>query len=273
VAKAPRDPAGFSALFRRITHLRMAITQRDSYLLILEDNDIVSGHLRRWLKANYPEQKVVVARTIAEAQLFISELPVDFFILDIMLPDGNGIDFLCDLRMVQSTARVIIQTATPLPEYRERASGLGIIRFMEKPIDLKELDREIQLHKNRTDEAVKSVTGSEPSSAAGVQAVLESLSLLDIVQLKCLSRCSSALEFTRPDGDTGRIFFKNGTIVHAEVSGKEGEAAFGTILSWHQGRVRELRTPGMSPPETIQKCWQMLLLEASQAIDEGRVGI
>lgn len=251
----------------------MAITQRDSYLLILEDNDIVSGHLRRWLKTNYPEQKVVVARTIAEAQLFISELPVDFFILDIMLPDGNGIDFLCDLRMVQSAARVIIQTATPLPEYRERASGLGIIRFMEKPIDLKELDREIQQHKNRVDDSVKIISGSDQPASTGVQAVLESLSLLDIVQLKCLSRCSSALEFTRPDGNYGRIFFKNGSIVHAEVSGKEGEEAFGTILSWHQGKVREIKTPGQCPPETIQKCWQMLLLEASQAIDEGRIGI
>ena len=28
----------------------MAITQGDSYLLILEDDDLVSEHLRRWLK-------------------------------------------------------------------------------------------------------------------------------------------------------------------------------------------------------------------------------
>ena len=192
----------------------MAITQRDSYLLILEDNDLVSGHLRRWLKTNYPEQKVVVARTIADAQLFISELPIDFFILDIMLPDGNGIDFLCDLRMVQSTARVIVQTATPLPEYRERAAGLGIIRFMEKPIDLKELDRELELHKNRTEEATRGVGSTETPLGTGVQAVLESLSLLDIVQLKCIIHCNSILEFTRPDGDLGRIYFRSGSIAH-----------------------------------------------------------
>lgn len=250
----------------------MAITGTDSYLLILEDNDIVSGHLRRWLKANYPEQKVVVARTISEAQLFIAELPVDFFILDIMLPDGNGIDFLCDLKMIQATPRVIVQTATPLPEYREKASGLGIIRFLEKPIDLKELNRELQLHITRNREASAN-DAANPANSRGVQAVLESLSLLDIVQLKCLSRSCTALEFTRPDGRSGRIFFKSGTVVHAETGNRSGEDAFNTILSWHQGKVREIKQAADTPPETIQKCWQMLLLEASQAIDEGKVGI
>ena len=44
--------------------------------------------------------------------------------------------------------------------------------------------------------------------------MFESPSLLDIVQLKCISRCNSILEFTRPDGDLGRIYFKSGSIAH-----------------------------------------------------------
>lgn len=239
----------------------------DAYLLILEDNELISSGLKRWVKERFPRKKVMVARTIAEAQLFFSEIPIDFFILDIMLPDGNGIDFLCDVRMVKPNARVIVQTATPLPEYKSKAAELGTIRFMEKPIDLAQLEQELRRHLTSDPDPRPCVL---PAESGGVQAVLESFTLMDIVQLKCLSRCSVALEFTRPSGERGLIYFKSGEIVHAETSEITGILAFASILGWKHGRVCELKSAPPPMEESIDLSWQMLLMEASQAIDEGR---
>lgn len=249
---------------------------KEGHLLILEDNELISGGLKHWIREKFPNKKVAVARSIAEAQSMLEEFTIDFMILDIMLPDGNGIDFLCDVKLVNPDVRVIVQTATPLPEYRHTAESVGTIRFMEKPIDLKVLESELRQHLKPHESAstpAGSASGSDAAPVSGVQAVLENLTLLDLVQLKCLSRTSSALEFKRPDGEVGRIFFRRGEIVHAETPQQTSVEALNTILSWQHGRVRELKMEESTVQRTIDKCWQVLLMEATQAIDEGNLGI
>ena len=51
--------------------------------------------------------KTEVARSLAEARLILQEDKVDFFILDINLPDGSGIDFILDVSMHNPEARVV----------------------------------------------------------------------------------------------------------------------------------------------------------------------
>ena len=246
------------------------MSDNEAYLLVLEDNDIVSGHLERWMKFKFPQKQVVIARTIAEAQAIVAEYPIDFFILDIHLPDGNGIDFLCDLKMVVPSLRVIVMTASPIPEYRTQAAALGSIRFFEKPIDLKHLEKELREHLTCPSEASNeaAVAADAPQ---GVHAILQNLTLVDIVQLKCLSRCSAGLEFARPNGQRGRIYFRNGEVIHADAGQLQGVDAFNLILSWAHGNVHEVPPPPGERQATIDQSWQMLLMEATQAIDEGRI--
>lgn len=250
------------------------MNDNDAYLLILEDNEIISGGLIRWLSDRFPRKRVLLAPSIAEAHRLFSEFPIDFFILDIMLPDGNGIDFLCDVKMVHPEAKVIMQTATPLPEYRKKASELGTICFMQKPMDMAVLEQELRRCFSGEEAPAPtppSTVAVEATSQRGVKAILESLSLLDIVQLKCLSRCSMTLEFTRPNDERGRIYFRLGEIVHAETPKLTGPDAFATILSWQHGSVRELKNEPAPKAQTINQCWQMLLMSATQAIDEGKL--
>jgi DNA-binding NtrC family response regulator len=80
-----------------------------------------------------PEYRLVWARTLAEARVIACESPIAVFVIDVELPDGNGIDFLMEVGLLQPEARAVVMSGNPLPVYRERTKALGNVRFFEKP--------------------------------------------------------------------------------------------------------------------------------------------
>jgi predicted regulator of Ras-like GTPase activity (Roadblock/LC7/MglB family) len=69
----------------------------------------------------------------------------------------------------------------------------------------------------------------------------------------------------------GRIFFREGKIVHAEQGGKSGEEAFTDIMEWRSGHF-SLEPNISTTSHTIQKSTQFVLMEALRLIDERRAG-
>ncbi|MFL6568713.1 MAG: DUF4388 domain-containing protein, partial [Chthoniobacterales bacterium] len=98
---------------------------------------------------------------------------------------------------------------------------------------------------------------------------LSDLHIADIVQLKCMSGATSALQFTGPRGEKARIFFEHGQVRHATAPGREGIDAFNQIVSWKGGTISEVSGAG-EPPRTIDLDWQVLLMEAVRKMDEDR---
>lgn len=230
-------------------------------MLVLDDDICLTTIVTKALRTGLPSAEVLTARSVAEAQLLISEYKIHFFILDVNLPDGTGIDFLCDVRTLYPDARVMMITATGLPEYEERSKELGVLLFRQKPVDTKEIVKLVRTHYENMGHA------TALQHADGQFAVsLTCLSALDIIQLKCLSSATLVLQVASPSG-IGRIYFENGQIVHAETLDSKGEGAFEQILRWKGGRIKEM--PALSkPPHTITTGWQGLLLDVSQRIDE-----
>ena len=101
------------------------------------------------------------------------------------------------------------------------------------------------------------------------QGTLSDLHLADIIQLKCMSGSSAALQFTGPNGEKARVYFDAGQVRHATAPGKEGVAAFNEIVNWKGGQISEVSGAG-PVPRTIREDWQMLLMEAVRKIDETR---
>src|SRR5436190_4670106 len=97
----------------------------NKYIMIVEDNESLVVVLTAVLKDLVPDRKILPARTIEEAQTLACEYPADLFILDVNLPDGTGLDFLCDVKTTHPDARALVMTAAPLPEYRDQAAHLG----------------------------------------------------------------------------------------------------------------------------------------------------
>ncbi len=234
-----------------------SVSNRTRYLLVLDDNEPLVAMLVSLLEEELPEHRVLPARSIEEAQVLASEFQIELFVLDINLPDGTGIDFLCDVRTIAPDARALMMTAVPLPSYQKQAENLGILHFVKKPFDF-----------NAFVELVRSlVDTSGTSSSDSFAGTLRDLHLTDIIQIKCMSGATSVVEFTSPDGHKGTIHFESGQIVHAHAPSCEGAEAFNTIIGWRGGSFSEL-TPVGSAPQTIFQDWQMLLLEAVRLADE-----
>ncbi len=238
------------------------MSDQPANILLLEDISTVQFFVRNALSSLPKPYMLYTAGSIADAREVIIDKPIDLFIVDIGLPDGDGIDFLCEAAMLHPQATAIIVTASPSDENRGRAEQLGIVQVLSKPIQ-----------RDKLIAAVKKLMGwgDAPSDSPNFRATLSGLTPMDIIQLKCISTSTGVLEFTNNLG-SGRVYFERGEVIHSTVKTSTGETnigyeAFEEIISWKGGRVSEIHE-NEAPPRTINTSWQSLLLEAAQSRDE-----
>jgi DNA-binding response OmpR family regulator len=226
-------------------------------ILVLEPDDSLGSTILSALHEAAPDAVVDLARNLEDAhRLVVSDRP-DLFVLDLDGARDLGQDFLLDLRTSHANARAIVLSAVHLDSQREQVAGMGAIHFLEKPLPQEEFIKLVQtLLKAPVEE-----------SGEKFQGTLSDLHLSDIIQLKCMSGGTSALEVTGPAGEKARVYFDDGQVRHAVTPGREGVEAFNEIVSWKGGKISELSGSG-TPPRTIDLDWQFLLMEAVRKIDE-----
>ena len=82
-------------------------------IVLVEDNEqIMQGNERMLKRRGY---EVITALTLAEARSAIEAQIPDLFVLDIMLPDGSGLDFMAELRQ-HSQVPILLLTGLTTPE-------------------------------------------------------------------------------------------------------------------------------------------------------------
>jgi two-component system OmpR family response regulator len=105
--------------------------------LVVDDEeplaDLVSMALR------YEGWEVKAAHSVAEAVKTHSAFKPDIAVLDIMLPDGDGLGLLKSLRSVDPTLPVLFLTAKDAVEDRVQGLTLGGDDYVTKPFSLEEL--------------------------------------------------------------------------------------------------------------------------------------
>jgi DNA-binding response OmpR family regulator len=82
----------------------------------------------------------VFATTGAEALVKLAAEQPDVMVLDMRLPDTNGIEILRQIRQDNETLPVIITTSYLSVEPQLRMLGLGYSGYLLKPFRLHELD-------------------------------------------------------------------------------------------------------------------------------------
>lgn len=102
-------------------------------LLIVEDDRALGEGIRLALQT--PELRLQLCPTLAEAGVLAARQPFDLLILDINLPDGNGLDFLRAFRQ-DHTAPVILLTANDLETDIVAGLELGADDYITKPFSL-----------------------------------------------------------------------------------------------------------------------------------------
>lgn len=102
-------------------------------ILVVEDDNSLRTGIALGLGGG--EYSVFGADCISEARNFISQAKPDLMILDINLPDGNGIDFLTELRRT-SDIPVIILTANDMESDIVVGLESGADDYITKPFSL-----------------------------------------------------------------------------------------------------------------------------------------
>ena len=103
----------------------------DTQLLVVDDEDVVCRGCRRVLARE--GFRVRTSTDANEGLTLAREWDYDAILLDIKMPDKDGIQFLEELRETKPDVPVIIITGFPSPESEESAKRLGAARYITKP--------------------------------------------------------------------------------------------------------------------------------------------
>src|SRR5919108_222007 len=106
-------------------------------VLIVDDEAEIRESLRTLLELEGYE--VETASTGEEGLSRIGERTFDLVLLDVALPDRNGLDILVDLRAIDPVMSVVMITAYGTVENAVRAMQAGAANFIQKPWDNEKL--------------------------------------------------------------------------------------------------------------------------------------
>jgi len=104
-------------------------------ILIDDDDDFLAG------LAEIAEQEgfsVTTAGSLKEARDHLASTPIDIALVDLVLPDGEGLELLRELKEMQSTDVIIISGAATVDSAIE-ALRQGALDYLTKPLDTRRL--------------------------------------------------------------------------------------------------------------------------------------
>ncbi len=116
-----------------------------NHVLIVDDEQEIRESLESILREE--EYLVTTAATADEAMALLRDAIYDVVLLDIWLPDRDGLDALIEIKEMESSPEVVIISGHGTIEAAVKATKLGAYDFLEKPLSL---ERTLLVLKNAT---------------------------------------------------------------------------------------------------------------------------
>ena len=107
-------------------------------ILIVEDNDMNYLLLQNMLKSTQAQLIWAKGGRMA-VEICKSAKNIDLVLMDIMIPNFDGIEATKKIKELRPDLPVIMQTAYPSRENKKRSEKAGCSDFLEKPINRNEL--------------------------------------------------------------------------------------------------------------------------------------
>ncbi|MDZ4787534.1 MAG: sigma-54 dependent transcriptional regulator [Blastochloris sp.] len=106
-------------------------------ILVLDDESSVRAVLSDLLgELNY---SVLAVPSIAQARLILKEDTFDLIISDVHLKDGNGLEYLQEIKQMYPTMRLMVMTGFGTLDSAVEALRLGVFDYLVKPVDISRL--------------------------------------------------------------------------------------------------------------------------------------
>ena len=130
-------------------------SMREKLILLVEDNEqILRGNERLLTRRGYG---IAAALTLFEAHKELEAQMPDLIVLDIMLPDGSGLDFIAELRQ-HSQIPVLLLTGLTTPEDVVRGLTAGGDDYLAKPYDFGVLLARVEALLRRSEQIPEKLT-------------------------------------------------------------------------------------------------------------------
>ena len=88
--------------------------------------------MKNLLDSQSDMEVVAQAGTLGEARTWAASSEIDVAVLDLSLPDGNGLDLIPELRRTNPNVGVLVLSANLDPAGPERAPGAGADEILDK---------------------------------------------------------------------------------------------------------------------------------------------
>ncbi|MCP5053338.1 MAG: response regulator [bacterium] len=114
-------------------------------ILIVEDEPVNIAIYQSLLQDSH---ELFIAETVADTRRLLESQSVDMVLMDVILPDGNGIELCRQLKKEDIFKQVPIIIVTSLDDPENKIKGLeaGANDFLNKPFDRVELQLKVQNH-------------------------------------------------------------------------------------------------------------------------------
>jgi DNA-binding NtrC family response regulator len=173
-------------------------------LLIVDDDPVIVTGLQALLDDDWD---VKTAHTAKEARSVFADFSPDVLLLDMQLPDGDGIDLLHDLKMYSEAVAVIMMSGGGTVDRVVESMKLGAETFLQKPFDyamlqltLEQVSRIVATRRELI--ALRRGEANDPDRLPGVSPSIQNLNQL----LGQIARATSPV-LIEGDSGTGKGVF------------------------------------------------------------------
>lgn len=105
-------------------------------VLVVEDEEIIQLRLRKILTdLGYANDVLLFAKNVKEAFAFLEQQPISLALIDLGLPDGNGIEIIEKIRVSDSNALILVISAWSTQESLFGAIKAGATGYVLKERD------------------------------------------------------------------------------------------------------------------------------------------
>lgn len=188
-------------------------------VLIVDDEKEMLLVLRKALEPYREVFSVLIASDGEEALAVLREQEVDLVVTDLIMPRMDGFSLLVHIRSDYPEIPVIIMTAHSRPVMERMAWKIGVAEYIEKPFEVKDLERKIVANLGEGD-------CEEKTGLRGMKTSLF-LQLIELEQKTCEIRF-----LENRTGREGALFFKDGLLVDAQLEDRAPEEAAREMVSW-----------------------------------------
>jgi DNA-binding NarL/FixJ family response regulator len=106
--------------------------RKQTTLLVVEDHASTRALVRDYLRAAFPECSILEAENGARAREICADSRPQLVLMDVCLPDANGIELTQNLKMSGSDVTVIVISYLNGAAYRDAARAAGAIAYVVK---------------------------------------------------------------------------------------------------------------------------------------------